>query len=1127
MLVLTVVLCLRTAPAGEEPPAAPDASSDIKIFVKSADWEEFLKKLGHPDFILKRGATQNEGESPREPAPLMVPPAAVVDSVRVRGSAEKDLAKLVIEFGITSTVDSPAWVPIRLDENMLIEVREGERKLDVRDLKGKGWQVELRGKGQHTVRVDLLARLKASGDGYRLELAIPEAAQTQFQIDVPQRVVDASAGLEPIAFKEGRPTKLEGHLTARSRLDVSWRVEAEPGIQLPHLLAMQGEIAVDIDADSLRTRSWWMIHAVRGTTRNLEFHLDPNVEVLDVELDGQTPPAGSERVPGGTKLTINLVEPLRPGEPKKLTMTTRLALSAQASPRVAFTGFSLANAKDQSGALSIAPSGNVYVQGTPGRGVRQFDLRDLPEKLRVRPSSTLAYQFVDQPFELNLSVEPSPPLVRTESRTTVALSARSALIETWLDYKIARGRLYEAKVSLPRGLELDLTGPEDIVESSKLEPDAAEGAGTRVLTVLLKQRARDAGAFSLRLAGRQAIDPAKPVALALFRPLDSTAGGGRIVVVADRDLTVEGVEQGNGEKAAGTFRLATGEPPADWPWPADRAGSGADEPPTLWLRHDDHPAFLPLQITVHPRTITHESNLSVRVERRAIEVRQEIICTVRFGTMEQLNVSVPRELKGKWDIEEGNVASRQDLGTGATGESLARLNFAQPVSDRARLKLRYRLPLSPGLDPDQLKELDIPWVRVRGGTSGPVHAAVTADPGLELKPLVNSWKRDAEDEPSTNSEAGPDLRFRLDPSEHATAVPLRVAAAAYPLTVLPTLVVARHWLRTIQGPDQSLHVTASYWVETHQGSLPVLLPPGAEEFRAKVGGEVPGQVEASRTSGHRIRFPARWAAQPVLVEVDYSIPARFVGSSWVPPRVMDNALVGETLWEVTLPSSRVLVGVPSGWTDENEWYWSVYVWKRRPWKGTSALAAWVGGPSGRGSTPGLAGDEVQRDDRSYLFGRLGPPTDLRPWAVEGLWLLGICSGSVLGLGTLFVLFWTPPARFVGPVLLVAVLGFVIVCPPSVTVVLVQASLIGVALLLMMIGIHVLVERRRSASDLFGEPSGMSPGPGSSVSRQGGVGSDDSTAIRVRTPSTTMDYIVAIPPPSPERPSGQGSSARLD
>ena len=694
VLVVTVVLCLGAAAAGEEPLAAPEASGDIKIFLNTpANLEELWKKLAQPDFILMRGGARKEGDNPRTGVPSVEPPAAVVDSVNVQGGVEKDLAKLAVEFGITNAGDTAAWVPIRLDEAVLIGVREGDRMLDVRDVKDKGWQVELRGKGPHQVRVDLRTRLKAAGDGYRLELAIPDAAKTQFQLDIPQRVVDASAGpsepLEPLALAQGQRTRLAAHLTARARLEVSWRVEAEPGIQLPHLLAMQGEIAIDIDPESLRTKSSWMIHAVRGTTRNLELRLDPNVEVLDVELDGQTPPAGSERVEGGTKLTINLVEPLRPGEPKKLTMTTRLALTAQALPRVMFSGFSLANAKDQSGALCIAQSGNVYVQGVAGRGVRQFDPRDLPEKLRVRPATVLAYQFVDQPFELSLSVEPSPPLVRTESRTTVGLSARGALIETWLDYKIARGRLYEARVSLPRGLELDLTGPEDIVESSKLEADATEGAGARVLTVLLKQRARNAGTFSLRLAGRQTIDPAKPVALALFRPLDSTASGGRIAVVADRDLTIEGSEPSEGgEDVPESFRLAMGEPPADWPWPSDRAGSGADEPPTLWLRHDDHPAVLPLRITVHPRTITHESNLLVRVERRWIEVRQEIVCNVRFGTMEQLNVSVPREIQGRWEIEEGNVAGRKDLGTSATGDQVTRLNFAQPVSDRTRLKLQ-------------------------------------------------------------------------------------------------------------------------------------------------------------------------------------------------------------------------------------------------------------------------------------------------------------------------------------------------------------------------------------------------------------------------------------------------------
>jgi hypothetical protein len=244
----------------------------------------------------------------------------------------------------------------------------------------------------------------------------------------------------------------------------------------------------------------------------------------------------------------------------------------------------------------------------------------------------------------------------------------------------------------------------------------------------------------------------------------------------------------------------------------------------------------------------------------------------------------------------------------------------------------------------------------------------------------------------------------------------------------------------------------------------------------------------------------------------------------VPPRVLDGALVEETLWEVRMPSGRALLGVPAGWTDENAWRWDRYVWKRRPWKSASALTAWVCGPTGRSQATEPV-DDPRGDSHDYLFGRLGPPASLRPLVVARSWLLTLCSGGALGVGSLLLLAWRPPARAIVPGASALTLCAAIALPASVSLVLLQSSLVGVALLLVMAALQVLVDRRRSAAELFAERSGLASSAGSSVNLPGAVGSDDSTAIRVRAPASTKDYVVTLPPPSGERPSGQGSSAR--
>ena len=84
--------------------------------------------------------------------------------------------------------------------------------------------------------------------------------------------------------------------------------------------------------------------------------------------------------------------------------------------------------------------------------------------------------------------------------------------------------------------------------------------------------------------------------------------------------------------------------------------------------------------------------------------------------------------------------------------------------------------------------------------------------------------------------------------------------------------------------------------------------------------------------------------------------------------------------------------------------------------------------------------------------------------------------------------------------------------------LVQSAMLGVLLTMLAALIYWLIERKRPTSRVFGDSSGLSTAtsPGSSVSRPSPVGSDDSTAIRIR-PTSTVDYIVAAPGMPAESP----------
>src|SRR5262249_8737175 len=157
------------------------------------------------------------------------------------------------------------------------------------------------------------------------------------------------------------------HLAPRSRLDVGWTSEAGVGARNLPLLTAQGEIAIDIDAEQMRTRSSWNIGCVRGIAESLQLRIDDDDEVTELQLaDQSTVP--TEQARAGGNLTIRLSDPLRPRTERRLVMKTRRFMSGRAPGRIAFSGFPLAHAREQSGAIGITQSPNLWVSATASRG---------------------------------------------------------------------------------------------------------------------------------------------------------------------------------------------------------------------------------------------------------------------------------------------------------------------------------------------------------------------------------------------------------------------------------------------------------------------------------------------------------------------------------------------------------------------------------------------------------------------------------------------------------------------------------------------------------------------------------------------------------------------------------------
>ena len=1114
-------------PRDEEPiGAVGDGSGTSVLLVRPGDGL---------DDVLER--IEGLGDSPTED--LESPEAGFrgVTSVEIAGKVPEggDLAHLTITFEVVALGPGPHRVPIGLDGLYPREATSGDEPIGWESVPPEGWVVLLPGpvdRGR-TIRVEVVVPIRTSEDRRRLSLSIPMAARTRLDLELPEAVVEATLGdgsvLPVEAIDDGDRSRIEVPLDPRDELDLSWLPRGEADSTHAPLLIGGGHLAIDVTDGALTARSQWEIQARRGEATALTLALDPEDEVLDVEVDGQpADPSETPEAPG--RLRVPLPEPLRKGEPVRVSVTTRRRIDASGTgdrpESFRVRGHPFEGLIEQSGTLSIARPDGLRVVAEPALGLRRIDPRDLREEIaQARLTIVSAFRFAEQPFELALEVGPTPPMLRVSERTLVRLGTAGARVDAWLDYRAVRGQVFEVRIAVPPDFVVDRVGPPSAV-SGWDESTGDEGPGSpKILTLTLASSLREGQAAPLRieLAGR--VDDlglggeGGDAMLPLFRPLEAAFDVGLTAVA-----TPIGIEVDPSGAAVDDPSMVIDPPPTTEPGPWS---SPTIEPLRVaaWLRHERPLDALPVAVSARDTAASAEIAQLVRVGPDGVDVEQDLSLYVRDGRIAAVDLVVPKALDGRWELAERALIDRDEpLGTTAEGAVLRRLVLVEDApSGPITLRLRFPMPEVGPLEPGVVRSMTIPRIEVRGAVrSSPDRVEVAAEAGVDLRLDGGGWRLPDENQWVSSPGGGDPMPIRAIWVGDDPRGP-RLSATAPKAAALPEAIASRLWLRTEQAPDGMVRASAWFRIDDHGQDLGFALPIGGELDRAYLDGAVVPVVDLvalDRDGRYRLRLPAG-TPDRVLLGLSYRLGPMSPGR-WSPPVLLDGARVLETLWEVRLPWSHALVGVPDGFNDENRWYWGGYVWKRRPSMTAAALSDWVAGPGALDDRFGPPLTEGRIGDHGYLFGRPGGPPSIRPTVASRALLIGLCSGSALLIG-LLTLSRRPWLRGSAPLLGLGLLGLLAMISRSAAILALQSSTVGLLLVAVSALTRRLVDRRRPASRFpdLGAPgsSGTAQRPGVGSDRPmepAGVGSDDSTAIR-RRPSEPARQ----PPPLDFEPTGPG------
>ena len=402
----------------------------------------------------------------------------------------------------------------------------------------------------------------------------------------------------------------------------------------------------------------------------------------------------------------------------------------------------MTDAREQSGFIGITQSPNIWVSPVGTQGVRRIDTSFLPRELRERPSTSLAFEIFDQPFALDLAVEPAPPLVRAETKAIFWIDPRQVRSKTTIELQWVRGRLFEVELGVAAGLQVVSVGPPGLIESSSLSFETGTGepgaVRARRLRIRLTPLAREPNKIALRLDGVQRIASEGPVKLGLFTRDQSTSVNASYALIAGSGLSVELDDESGLVGGSSTLKLEGQGAGRDWPAPSLIGDASA---PPLVLTDDGTTRCLPIRITRQARSITQDTALSAQVTRHHVEVLQQTSIAVHFGVVGSVEIRVPAAIGDRWELLDKEIVDRQELGKVADGSRRFRLAFGRPLSDRTTLRFRYRLPLVPSLEARAAREVSIPSISFLEGRIGPATVELSLTPEILLEGIGSPWIR--------------------------------------------------------------------------------------------------------------------------------------------------------------------------------------------------------------------------------------------------------------------------------------------------------------------------------------------------------------------------------------------------
>ena len=578
-------------------------------------------------------------------------PDAVITESGFNGTVEKDVVRIQAEFKVT-VLREEGWatLPLNFGEAAVGKVSGGDDgNTLLQGVSNGNYRLLLKGAGQHTVTLELLATVRTSPENRSFQLNCPAVGISELTLTIPEP--DQSIEISPLQVLlppddgNGTQTVVKASLGATDNFRVSWNPEAGVKPIMDLLSSVSNQTDVRVEAGLIQTTATLNYEILRGELADVAVRVPLDARIIDVvSKNGRIRSWKAEPAARHQLIRIELLTPV----------TDRFQVEIQTERVPNENTFQLVG-DDDDGKLRgthadsvVREAGRVVVTSDPSlttivksqSGVKRIDV-GAPEK-GGRAEGRQAWEFSGTTGRLVLQTRPVEPRLLVDQGSRIVFGDDEIRLTTRLTYTVERAGVFQLELAYPETLTIDNVQADGM---SEFNVDKASGK----LTLSLVQKR--IGNINVDITAHRSFDAAAEnveTEIPTIVPTGVERETGRIALFAPQFLDVATVDA----KLTGVFPAEAADPRSVGRAVRVSSWKYTQRPFSLAVRTSPRPAQLSASIAttanVDPDVVKISSVLQFQIRNAGIDtfriaVPESIVDEIRFRSLNPLHIIQQRD----------------------------------------------------------------------------------------------------------------------------------------------------------------------------------------------------------------------------------------------------------------------------------------------------------------------------------------------------------------------------------------------------------------------------------------------------------------------------------------------------